>query len=76
MNENLVPPEPIENKPIKLGIKIEKPIDAKIHPIFPLLLMVSFVFIGGTLWLLSLEYFGEPPAAWLRSMLENLVLAF
>ena len=64
---------PVE-KSVRLGIKIEKPSDIKIHVIFPLLLLISLVLIGGTLWLLSLEYLGRPPDNWLRSLLENFVL--
>ena len=59
----------------RLGIKIEKPLDVKIHFIFPMLLVISFVLIGATLWLLGLEYLGQPPVGWLRSFLENFVLA-
>ena len=65
---------PVSDKTMKLGIKIEKPVDIKMHPIFPLMLILSFVLIGATLWLLSLEYLGEPPASWLRTLLENFVL--
>jgi len=66
--------EPTTEKPIKLGIKIEKPLDIKIHPIFPVLLVLSLFLIGGTGWLLVSEYMGIPPASWLRALLENFVL--
>ncbi len=76
MSEEQVPVfPPAENKPMKLGIKIEKPLDIKIHLIFPILLIFSFIFIGGTLWLLSIEYLGAAPPVWLRSVLENFALA-
>lgn len=55
----------------KLGIRIEKPISAKMNPIFPLLLCISFALIGLTAWLLVLENLGEPPPAWLRKLLET-----
>ena len=76
MSEEKNPIEPTKEIPVKLGIKIEKPVSIPIHPVFPILLIVAFVLIGGTLWLLSLEYLGQAPAGWLRSAFDNLVLAF
>ncbi len=60
----------------KLGIKIEKPKDVKIHGLYPLLLVLSLVLIGGTAWFSASEYLEIPPPAWLRSVLENFVLTF
>ena len=56
-------------KPIRLGIKIEKPSDVKIKAIYPFLLSLSLVLIAATAWLLALEYLGKPPVAWLRALL-------
>lgn len=61
-------------KPAKPGIKIQKPIDIKIHPIYILMAVISFIAIGFTVWLLVYEYLGMPTPAWLRSLLEDFVL--
>ena len=61
-------------QPVKLGIKIAKPIEEKTHPFFGMLAVLAFLLIGATIWLLSLEYLGEPPPKWLKIILENFAL--
>ena len=68
--------ESSSEKPLKLGIKIEKPVDVGIHAIYILFLFFSFLLIGLTIWLLVLEYLGESPPTWLRALLENFALTF
>ena len=62
--------------PVKLGIKIEKPKEVKIHMIYPLLLTLALVLIGGTAWLLVSEYLGISLAPWFRSYFETLAMMF
>ena len=64
---------PIE-KPVKLGIKIEKPSEMGLHPVYPFLLLLSFLFILGTSWLLLTEYLDEPLPPWIHSLLNNFIL--
>lgn len=66
---------PEDEKPIKLGIKIEKPVNIAIHPFFQILAVASFALIGLTLWLLALEYLVEPLPAWISSAFDNLALS-
>ena len=76
MTEEKSPIDPVQETPAKLGIKIEKPSSIPINAIFPILLIISFVLVGGTLCLLSFEYLGQTPPTWLRSIFDNLILAF
>ncbi|PIQ86276.1 MAG: hypothetical protein COV74_05270 [Candidatus Omnitrophica bacterium CG11_big_fil_rev_8_21_14_0_20_45_26] len=62
-------------KSIKIGLKIAKPQVINIHPIYVLMAAMSFALIGLTLWLLVLEYMGQPPFPWLRSFVEDLTLS-
>ena len=67
---------PIEKplaKPLKLGLKIEKPSEEKLHPFFLTLLVISGCLIAMTFWMLVLEYFGEPLPEWLQFFLDNFV---
>lgn len=63
-------------KPVKVGVRIEKPATANIHPTYPFLIWLSLALIGLTVWLLVLEHLGEPPPMWLRRFLETFRLMF
>ena len=67
--------EPADLKPIKLGVKIERPSFVSIHALYPILAGLAFLLIGATLWLLALEYLGEPPPVWLKALLNDFVLS-
>lgn len=67
--------ETTHGMPAKVGIKIQKPLEVSIHPIYPILALLSLVLIGATAWLLVTEYLGIPPPAWLRNIFENVILA-
>lgn len=60
----------------KISLKIEKPRDQKIHSFFNVLLIVSFLFVAGTLWVLALEYLHLPEPEWLRESIDKLSLIF
>lgn len=59
----------------KLGVRIEKPVSIKWNPMYAVLSILSMVAIVLTIWLLIGEYQGEPPAAWLRSVVRTFTLA-
>lgn len=62
------------DQPTKSGIKIEKPLDFQIHPVYPILTVLSILLVAATAWLLVSEYLGEPPPHWLKSLIENFTL--
>ena len=52
----------------KLGIRIEKPVSERVGIVYYLLLILSSILIGATVWLLALEWFEEPIPSALRSL--------
>ena len=53
----------------KVGIKIERPTPEKINPLFFVLLLASLILIGFMIWLLVLEWLGQPLPSFLRPSL-------
>lgn len=60
----------------RIGVKIEKPRLEALHGFFNILLLVSFLLIAGTLWLLAAEYLHLPLPEWIKQSFDNLVLIF
>ena len=53
----------------KLGIKIEKPFtEEKLSPIFYWLIILDLAFIALTVWLLILEWTGNPLPVFLKQL--------
>ncbi|MBI4373126.1 MAG: hypothetical protein HY585_05315 [Candidatus Omnitrophica bacterium] len=57
--------EPSES-PAKPSVRIERPTPEKISSFFVFLLLVSFFLIAFTVWLLVLEWTGEPLPPFLK----------
>ncbi len=60
----------------KISLKIEKPRDQSIHGFFNTLLIISFLLIAATLWVLALEYLDMPAPMWLLDLIDELKLIF
>ena len=52
--------------PAKVGVRIERPTPEKVNPFYLILLLFSFFLIAVTVWLLILEWTGEPFPAFLK----------
>ncbi len=61
-------------KPIRLGIQIEKPQHQSVHGLLYFFLIVSFLFVLCTIWLLTLEYFERPLPTWMQGFLSSMLL--
>jgi len=54
-----------------LGVRIERPQEARLGAFFYLLLLTSLTFIGFTIWLLVFEWLGMPLPMYLRTLLAT-----
>lgn len=66
---------PVKSAP-KIGLKIERPRDQKIHGFFNFLLVASFLFVACTLLVLVFEYLHLPAPEWFQELIDNLSLIF
>ncbi|OGW88592.1 MAG: hypothetical protein A3A73_04050 [Omnitrophica bacterium RIFCSPLOWO2_01_FULL_50_24] len=55
----------------KLGIKIERPMSERLGFFYYFLVIVSFLFMGFTVWLLVIEWTGMPFPEVFRSLIPS-----